>query len=95
MVNAKSRRNPFVRLSLLLGTLALLALLLTIQAPPAQAADHVTGNQSCTNTSSATRQPAPTEVLVSIDVSNCFTNHGSGELTLSITPKADLGEAAP
>ena len=37
MVNAKSRRNPSALLLLLLGALALFALLLTMQPPPAQA----------------------------------------------------------
>ena len=91
MVNAESRRNPFVRLSLLLGALALLALLLTMQPTPAQAADHVTSDQSCVGTSESNRRLAPSVTQVSIQVGNCFTNHGSGVLTFTVDPATNAG----
>ena len=92
MVNAKSRRHPSVRLCLVLGALVLLALLLTMQPPPAQATSHVTSDQSCVSTSSndADRRQAPSNTLINVnDLNKCFTNHGSGGLTFT-TPTFNL-----
>ena len=100
MVSGKSRRNPSARLPLLLGALVLLALLLTVLPSPAQASSHVTSNQSCTDTNHLNehRRPAPEDTLVSIDLGDCITNHGSGDLTHSLhsfelVGRTDLGQS--
>ena len=83
MVNAKSRRKSSARLCLLLGALALFALLLTNAAAPAQADSHIEAHQGCSGTSASNPRVISPGVDASESVDDCFTDHSNVGSTFS------------